>query len=182
MFRVSSGISIFHPLSQQMRTTSGNCCNFIAHFTHSNGMGNAVGVVGGGFYCFKRQNGVAGFFILTSLCVFAILNIFLITSARTHTHTRTQRKRQSRTYSVTHTQAHTYGNTNISSQFAAASRQRTANKIIRQNVCGALYVYCLDRLGAVQWAGGRSKWGEVYMGARSHIHQVHMYIHIYRYI
>lgn len=31
-------------------------------------------------------------------------------------------------------------------------------------------LYCLDRLGAVQWAGGRSKWGEVYMGARSHIH------------
>jgi len=180
LFRVSSGISIFHPLSQQMRTTSGNCCNFIAHFTHSNGMGNAVGGCwGGGFYCFKRQNGVAGFFILTSLCVFAILNIFLITSSRTHTHTHVHRERQSRTYSVTHTQAHTYGNTNISSQFAAASRQRTANKIIRQNVCGALYALLFGSLGGSA-VGGRAVevGGGVYGCKESHTSSTYVYTYI----
>jgi len=138
------------------------------------------GVVGGGgFYCFKRQNGVAGFFILTSLCVFAILNIFLITSSRTHTHTHVHRERQSRTYSVTHTQAHTYGNTNISSQFAAASRQRTANKIIRQNVCGALYALLFGSLGGSA-VGGRAVevGGGVYGCKESHTSSTYVYTYI----
>lgn len=141
--RATTDISIFHILSTALPTTSGNCCNFIAHFTHSENGNRAMEWVFRGALLLFQANARealgagswelgADSFILTSLCVFAILNIFLITSSRTQ-------RRERRAESRAHIRTHTYGNTNISSQFAAVSRQRTANKIIRQNVCGALY-------------------------------------------
>jgi len=69
----------------------------------------------GCFYCFKRGcwemgNGKAGSFILTSLCVFAILNIFLITSSRTqihpHTHTHTNGAESSYVFSHSYTNSY----------------------------------------------------------------------------